>query len=220
VTLSSQILHLFRRELLLEQRQKYAFSGILLYLAGTIFVCQLSFVQISSAPLWNALFWIILLFAAVNAVAKSFAQESKGRMLYLYSICDPRALLLAKMLYNALLMLVLGLAGLGMYTLLIGNPVNDLPQFLLVVLLGSIGFSTVFTMISAIASKAGSNFTLMAVLGFPIMLPLLLLVIRASKCAMDGLSLGVSGKYLLALLGLNVVVGVLSYLLFPYLWRD
>lgn len=218
--LTSQVVHLFRRELLLEQRQKYALAGILLYIAGTIFICKLSFREIHSPASWNALFWIIILFASVNAISKSFGQESTGRMLYLYTICDPRALILAKIAYNALLMLVLAIIGLGIYLLLIGNPVQDFGQFTLVTILGSIGFSAVFSMISAIASKAGNNFTLMAILGFPVMLPMLLVVIRASKNAVDGLAWSVGGKYLLALLALNVILVVLSYLLFPYLWRD
>ncbi|TND05892.1 MAG: heme exporter protein B [Bacteroidetes bacterium] len=220
MSLAAQVAHLFRRELMLEQRQKYAFQGILLYVISTIFICKFSFREIQAVPSWNALFWIILLFAAVNAVAKSFVQENRGRLLYLYTLCDPRALLLAKMLYNALLMFFLAMTGLGIYLLLVGNPVQDYGQFLLVTFLGSLGFATVFTMISAIASKAGNNFTLMAILGFPVMLPLLITVIRASKNAIDGLDWSVSWKFHLAIAVLNVLVVALSYLLFPYLWRD
>lgn len=205
---------------MLEQRQKYALNGILLYVVSTVFVCKFSFQGNLAGPVWNALFWIILLFAAVNAVAKSFIQESRGRMLYLYTMVNPRALLLAKMAYNALLMLVLGLLGLGFYSLLIGNPVQNHVMFLLGMALGCIGLSTVLTMISAIASKTNNNFTLMAVLGFPVQLPLLLTVIRVTKFAMDGLAWDLTFKYFGVLLALNIIVVALAYLLFPYLWRD
>lgn len=220
MTITAQIVHLFRRELMLEQRQKYAFQGILLYVVSTIFICKFSFREVQSVHSWNALFWIILLFAAVNGIAKSFVQENRGRLLYLYTLCDPRALIMAKMLYNALLMFVLSMAGLLIYILLVGNPVQDYAQFLLITFLGSMGLATTFTMISAIASKAGNNFTLMAILGFPVMLPLLITVIRASKNAIDGLDWSVSWKFHLAVAALNVLVVALSYLLFPYLWRD
>lgn len=220
MTLGAQVRHLFIRELMLEQRQKYALNGILLYVVSTVFVCKFSFQGNLAGPVWNALFWIILLFAAVNAVAKSFIQESRGRMLYLYTMVNPRALLLAKMAYNALLMLVLGLLGLGFYSLLIGNPVQNHLMFLLGMALGCIGLSTVLTMISAIASKTNNNFTLMAVLGFPVQLPLLLTVIRVTKFAMDGLAWDLTFKYFGVLLALNIIVVALAYLLFPYLWRD
>ena len=66
-----EISFLFRKEMMLEWRQKYALGGILLYVTSTVFVVFLSFVKVLP-DVWNALFWIISLFASVNAVAKSF----------------------------------------------------------------------------------------------------------------------------------------------------
>jgi heme exporter protein B len=75
-------------------------------------------------------------------------------------------------------------------------------------------------MISAIASKAGNNGTLMAILSFPVIIPLLMLVIKLSKNAMDGLDRSVSLKEIGVLFAINAIVIVISLLLFPYLWRD
>ncbi|HRH65407.1 MAG TPA: heme exporter protein CcmB [Bacteroidia bacterium] len=208
------------KEIRLEWKQKYAFQGLLLYVVSTVFVCYLSFRQIIDLPTWNALFWIIQVFAAVNAVAKSFMQESRGRMLYYYTLANPRALILAKTLYSLLLMLVLSVFNLFFYSLFIGNPVQDLPMFLTAVLLGSSGFASVLSMVSAIASKAGNNATLMSILSFPILIPLLMTTIRFSKNAMDGLAWSVSWQYVIILTALNALVFALAYLLFPYLWRD
>jgi heme exporter protein B len=220
MSLAAATFHLFRREWMLEQRQKYALYGMLLYVVSTVFVCKFSFRSIQEVPVWTALFWIILLFASVTGIARSFAQENRGRLLYLYSLADPRALLLAKLLYNTLLMLVLGITGLFMYAFLIGYPVQDTAMFSVSLLLGCCGLSMVFTMISAIASKAGNNFALMAILGFPVILPLLLSIIRLSKTAADGLGWSVAMPYVWMMLVLNITVGALVYLLFPYLWRD
>jgi heme exporter protein B len=60
----------------------------------------------------------------------------------------------------------------------------------------------------------------MAILSFPIMVPLLITLIKLSKNAVDGLDVSVSYVYIGALLAINVIILVLSYLLFPYLWRD
>jgi len=60
----------------------------------------------------------------------------------------------------------------------------------------------------------------MAILSFPIVLPLLLVVIRVSKNAIIGISGEENLKHLLVLLSINVIVGTVSYLLFPYLWRS
>lgn len=216
------ILQIIRKELTVEWRQRAAVNGLLLYLVSTIFVGYLSFnVRMNELnPLtWNALYWIILLFAAVNAVAKSFMQEREGRLLYYYSLFSPQELILARIIYNTLLLIILAVTGFLIYSLVLGNPVEDIPVFLLAVLLAAIGFSVTFTMISAIASKAGNNQTLMAVLGFPVILPVLLMVIKIAKNALDGLDFSASLEEVMVLMAINVLVGAVSFLLFPYLWR-
>src|SRR5436190_7230036 len=204
---------------MLEWKQKYAFNGLLLYVVSTIFVCFLSFKQIIDPPTWNALFWIIMLFASVNAVAKSFMTENRGRLLYYYTLTSAEAVIISKTIYNVLLLLVLSLINLLFYSIFIGNLVQDLPMFIIGMILGCMGFASIMTLISAIASKAGGNSTLMAILSFPILIPLLITIIRFTKNAMDGLDWSVNYKFLIILLALNVLTKALSYLLFPFLWR-
>ncbi len=172
--LFNQTWNLFKKEILLEWRSKYAFNGVLLYVVSTVFVCYISFrltpgfTGSQGYPVvWNVLFWIIMLFASINAIAKSFMQESRGRLLYYYTIASPQAIILSKIIYNVLLMSLLSILALLVYLVFFENTIGDPLFYFLSVLLGSISFSTVFTMISAIASKAGNNGTLMAILEFP-----------------------------------------------------
>ena len=225
--LFNQTWNLFKKEVLLEWRSKYAFNGVLLYVVSTVFVCYISF---SLTPgfsgsqgykvVWNVLYWIIILFASVNAIAKSFIQENKGRLLYYYSIASPQAIILSKTIYNILLMSLLSVLALIVYLLFFPNVVGDPYFYFLSVLMGSISFSTVFTMISAIASKAGNNGTLMAILSFPVIIPVILLLIRISKSAMDGTDRALNYGNIGVLCAINVIVIATSLLLFPYLWRD
>ena len=106
------------------------------------------------------------------------------------------------------------------YSIVFQNNVGDVPLYFVAVLLGAISFSTVFTMISAIAAKASNNGTLMAILSFPVIIPLLMLIIKLSKNAMDGLDRSVSLDEIGVLCAINLIVIVISLLLFPYLWRD
>lgn len=220
MNLFSQIKFLIRKEIMLEWRSKYALNGILLYVVSTVFVCYLAFREISSAPTWNALFWIIMLFASVNAITKSFIQENRGRQLYYYTITSPQAIIISKIIYNILLMLLLSAIALGFYTLVFSNPLGDPLFYLLSVLLGSISFAAVFTMISGIASKANNGGALMAILSFPVIIPLLVVLIKLSKNAMDGLDRSVSYDEIAVLIAINVIVITTSLLLFPFLWRD
>jgi heme exporter protein B len=217
--LSSQIRFLVIKEVKLEMRNKYALGGILLYVVSTVFVSYLSFKQIINPATWNALFWIILLFASINGVAKSFIGETRGRLLYLYTLVSPQAVILSKIIYNSALLIFISGLCLFVYGLFIGNIIQDMPLFLIVLLLGSLGFSSLLTMVSAIASKTSNNFTLMAILSFPIMMPLLMVLLKLSKNAIDGLERW-DLNYMAILMLLNVIIIILSYLLFRYLWRD
>ena len=214
-----QIRYLIAKEIKLELRNKYALGGILLYVVSTIFVSYLCFKRIVTPATWNALFWIILLFASINAIAKSFITETKGRLLYIYTLASPQAVILSKIIYNSILLLVLSGLCLLVYSLFVGNIIQDSALFLLTLALGSFGFSSLLTMVSAIASKTGNNFTLMAILSFPIIMPLLMVLIKLSKNALDGLERW-DVHYLLILLCINVIIIVLSYLLLRYLWGD
>lgn len=219
----AEIGHLLRLEIALDLRQRAAWGGMLLYVVSAVYVAYLAIRGGLGVSTWNALFWIILLFAAFNALSRSFQREDQGRQLYLFTLVHPRSLVLARTIYNAITMMVLGLLSLLFYTLFLGSEafaVANVGQFILAVVLGGIGFATVLTLISAIAARAGNGLGLMAILGFPLVLPMLLAVMRASKLALDGVAWSITSTYLGGTLLLDVITITLAWILFPYLWRD
>ncbi len=173
----------------------------------------------TESRVWNGLFWVIQLFICINAVAKSFLQENRGRMLYFYSIASPGSFVLAKLLFNSLLMLVMSLLSLLLFVLFLGNPMQNAGQFIGLVLLGGWSLSLVFTFLAAIAAKAQQNAAIMAVLGFPIIIPQLLLLMRLSSAAFSPL-LTIPLSTILLLMALDILVVVLAVILFPFLWKD
>ena len=216
----SQYLSLLKKEILLESRQQHTLYGVILYIASTVFVIYLT-MESPDAETWNTLFWITQLFICINAVAKSFLQESRGRMLYYYTIASPTLFMLAKLSYNVLLMLAMNLINLLIYTALMGDPTFSYGLFVLVSLLGALGLSLVFTMLAAIASKAMQQASLMAILGFPIILPQLLLLISLSKTAFSEVFRnGAPLQLILLLLALDLMIVLLSLILYPFLWKD
>lgn len=215
-TMTRRVYALLKKDVLLELRQKHSLYGILLYIAATIFVLYLS-LESPEASVWNGLFWVIQLFICVNAVAKSFLQESRGRMLYFYSIVSPVEFMLAKTVYNIILMIGMSLISLGLFAMLLGNPLDNVLRFIGITVLGGASISIVFTLMSAIAAKAQQNAALIAILGFPVILPQLMLLMRLSKAAFsDKFNLDAIGL----IGGLDVLVIVLAVVLFPYLWKD
>jgi heme exporter protein B len=211
---------LMHKELQLEWRQKHALGGILLYLVSTIFICYLVFSGIMNIETWNALFWIIMSFASINLVLKSFVEENGGRKIYLYTLASPVSVIFSKILINILVMCVLGIMGYALFSLFMGQIVENILAWWLVLLTGVSGFAATLTMVSAIAGQTRNNFTLMAIMGFPLILPLLLLLISASASAIDGVSTIQILPGLLIILLLELIALTLSYLLFPYLWQE
>jgi heme exporter protein B len=210
---------LLKKDILLEIRQQYTFYGVLLYVASTIFVLYLAMGQ-PEAAVWNGLFWMIQLFVCVNAVAKSFLQESSGRMLYYYTIAGARDFILAKLIFNACLMILMSLTSLLLFGLLMGNVLQHPLKFIGTVSLGGCSLSLVFTFLAAIAARARQNAALIAILGFPLIIPQVLLLMRISNTAFADVIQGGYLKMTLLLAGFDAMVIALAVILFPFLWKD
>lgn len=215
----ANVLKLIRKEIQLEWRQKTALGTIFIYVIGTSFLIYLVFQGNINIPTWIALFWIISLFTTVNAVSRSFIKEANEQFYYLRSLANPLEIIFAKIIYNALLITVLSMVIYGVMVLFFNENIKDKGLFLLTVLLGAIGFSNLFTLLSAITART-QNFVLLAILGFPIILPLLLLIVK-----MSGLSdFVINQKDIYVSLGaialLDLITLILSVVLFPYIWRD
>ncbi len=209
---------LFRKDLLLEIRQQYSFYGVLLYAVSTLFVLYLS-MDAPEPRVWNGLFWIIQLFICTNAVAKGFLQESRGRWLYYYTLAHPISIVLAKLLFNTVLMLIMSGITLLLFRLFLGAPFTNGLHFLYIVLLGGLSLSLVFSFLAAIAAKAQQNAAVLAILGFPLILPQLILM---QQIAVDQLAATPSGDWVPIglLLGLDALTILLATILFPFLWKE
>ncbi len=77
----SHILAIIKKDFDIEIRQKYAIAGIFLFAVTTAFFIYKTFNKLSALE-WNILVWIIVLFAGLNAIVKSFVQERKETYLY------------------------------------------------------------------------------------------------------------------------------------------
>jgi heme exporter protein B len=213
------VFSLFKKDVLLEFRQQYSFYGVLLYVASTIFVLYLAMGQPENM-VWNGLFWMIQLFICVNAVAKTFLQEGKGRQLYFYSLCSPVHFMLARMIFNAALMLLMNLISLLIFAILLGSPLAHPFLFIGISCFGACSISLVFSFLAAIAARAQQNAALMAILGFPLIIPQLMLLMRLSTLAFSDVFQNGLVSIVLLLACFDIMIVLLSVILFPFLWKD
>ncbi len=219
VNLWTSTYHLLKKEVTLEWRQKFTLSGVILYVFSTVFVVYLSFVTVQ-IQVWNTLFWIIMMFASTNAIMKSFIQENGTRQLYYYTLVPPTAVILSKIIYNVFLLTLIGLITYFLFIIFAEDVVRHRALFLLTIFLGSVGFSIVFTFVSAIASKASNGATLMAILSFPIIIPILTMLIQLSANAVGMVQNTAYWKDIGILISIDAILLVIVFILFPFLWKD
>lgn len=213
------IKHLLLKEFILEWRNRYALNGIVVYAILTVFTIFLAFKEVQPVT-WNALFWIILLFASITTITKSFVQEARGRQLYYYSIASPVAIILSKIIYNTGLMIFVSFISYLSFSWFLGNPVQNQAYFIGALLLNSICMASAFTLLSALASKTNSGSLLMPVLSIPIIFPCIMVLIRLSKGAVDGMDSATILPNVFVLLALGVMLLALSVILFPLVWKE
>src|SRR6185369_16012621 len=127
----------------------------------------------------------------------------------------PADFVLAKLLFNSVLMLVMSLLSLLLFTLFLGNPLQKILPFIGLVLLGGWSLSLVFSFLAAIAARAQQNAAIMAVLGFPLIIPQLILLMQLSKAAFAPL-ITIPLTTILLLVALDILVIMLVVILFLF----
>ncbi|MFI5141664.1 MAG: heme exporter protein CcmB [Bacteroidia bacterium] len=217
---TSNIIALLRKEFLLEFRQKTSLASILLYVLSIVFISFLSFKNGIKPDVWGALFWIVLFFAAINAASKSFFTESKARGIYNYTLYHPTEFVVSKIIYNIVLLWVVSICSVFCFSWLVNYPVQDSLLFLLTLLIGSTALAGALTLMSCIASKTGNSYSVMSLLSMPVCIPVMLMSLRLTKNAIDGLEWSVSYNFLGGLFLIDVIIITLSLFLFRYLWKE
>ncbi len=213
----------FTKDLYSELRTRYALNALLMFVVVTLSMILFSTAGENVSPSLSAgILWIIIFFAAMSGLSRSFvSEEERGTTMTLQLWVKPTSVLLGKLAFNAVLIYVLNAMIVTAYLLTMPTFTIQSPAiFLLTVLIGSFGLASASTFIAAIISKANSKGTLYPVLSFPILLPLLMSVIDATRLAVEGASIADAADDLKIMISYAVVVTTLSIVLFDFVWRD
>lgn len=218
------VMVLFRREWMIDSRSQHNRVGIFLFCLASVYVCYLNLntveVQINTLL---ALWGLTGLFGAFHAMQKAILSETAGHLIYLHSLASPLHIMWSKLLYQMIWMSALNLVN-GLLLFFFFNftlPTWIHPgELLLAWLLISTGTAATLNFIGSISQRAGNSATLLALLGFPVMIPILITANGLLQEQFQGMTMAQSGLHWVTLVILNLVPGLLSTLLFPYLWRD
>lgn len=214
----------FEKDIKLELRARYAINMLLLFALGALVVMAFAVGPTPlSARVQAALLWTVLLFAAAVGLGRAFiSEEERGTMLLLQLNLRPGAVYAGKLLVNFVLLLALNLVAVGAFTVLLRVKIAWPGLLMLTLVLGSIGLAGATTLLSAlIARAAGGRGALLPVLLFPVLVPLLLSAVEATRSALlvaEGWA--TAADELLTLVGFGGAVITAAVLLFEYIWLD
>ncbi|HEX2866193.1 MAG TPA: heme exporter protein CcmB [Ignavibacteriales bacterium] len=214
---------LFKKDLHSELRTRYAINALVMFILVTISVILFSIgSEKISETLTGGLFWVVIFFSAMSGLSRTFvSEEERGTVLTLHLIASPNTVFSGKLLFNLILVFAMNIVIAVLYSMLFDSfIIRNFALFSLAFVLGNIGIAAASTIIAAIISKTGSKGTLYPVLSFPILLPLILILLELTKFAIDGTVIGESLVELTVLVCYNVVILTASYLLFDFIWKD
>ncbi len=213
----------FSKDFRSELRTRYALNALVMFVVVTLSIILFSIAGETVSPsLLAGILWVVIFFSAMSGLSRTFvSEEERGTVMTLQLITRPSIVYFGKLLFNLVLILLLNLLVVTSYLLVMGDfTVQNHAIFWITILLGSVGLAGASTIIAAIIAKANTKGTLYPVLSFPILLPLLLTVINATKLAVDGAPIGEALGEFRILVAYSVVVITTSYLLFDFVWKD
>jgi heme exporter protein B len=213
----------FRKDWRSELRTRYAMSALLMFVVTTVAVIMFSLGGESASPdVLSGIFWVVVFFAAMSGLSRTLiSEEERGTAMGLQLLATPSAVFVGKLLFNLVLLALVNLVVVALCLLLVNGFTIATPSIFLVTLaLGTAGMAAASTVIAAIIARANTKGTLYPVLSFPILLPLLLAVINATRLASEGAPFAEAGGEFQLLISYIVVVTVASLVLFEYIWKD
>ncbi len=222
VGLVSKAFAVFAKDLRLELRSRYALNAILMFGVTTLVVVSFSLGQAGLPPkLLSALFWIVMFFSAMSGLAHVFIREEEsGTALVLKLRAEPDAIYWGKLIFNFTLLSIMTVIITPMFFIFTDAPTGNIGAFIIVLLLGVIGLCGATTVIAAIIAKVAVKGALFAVLSFPVLVVLLLLLVGASTKVLDGRPLGDIFTEIQGLVAYCVVMITASVLLFKFVWLE
>jgi heme exporter protein B len=218
----AEVLAVFAKEWRCELRTQVALNTLGLFAVTTLVVASVSLgplgvAKAQGSALLPVLLWLILLFSVAAGLPRAFVQEEESQTSTALRLsATPSALFCGKLLYS--LTLVAGLEALitPIYVTIMNLEVKSPGLLVAALAAGGYGLAVGSTLVAAIIAQARSKGTLFSVLSFPILLPLLILVIELTRNAVLG---DPAGMALGQLLLYDASVSIFGLMLFPVVWN-
>lgn len=165
--------------------------------------------------------WATFAFAGTLGLNRSMAIEKDRGCLdgLLLAPVDRSAIYFGKVISNFAFMMIVEAFVLPIYSVLYGVNLFQ-PGLLLVILLGSIGYTAVGTLLSAMSIQTRTRDVMLPILLFPVVIPILIAAVKASGGYLTGAEMSEISPWLNLLVGYDVIFTSLAFMVFDYVVEE
>ncbi len=221
----TKIWSVFRKDLLIELRTKDSLNAMLFFgiVVLVIFNFALESIRESVRMAVPGVLWVAFAFSGTLGLNRMFASEKENSCLQglLMILMDRGILYLGKMLAASVFMLITEVI-IFVFALVFFNLTvwQEIPYLALVFLVGTLGFTSVGTLLSAVSVNTKMREVLLPLILFPVVLPILINAVGATNIILNTIEYGALKLPLTIMTVFTIVFTTLSYLLFEYVLED
>ena len=211
------------KDLVQEWRSRDVLTSMFAFAVLSLFIFNyaLELSPIDRAEIAPGLIWVVMVFAGTLGLNRSFAAEQdqgsfEGLMM---AVPELSVIYLAKMITNLLMMFGLAILVIPIYSLLYNQSLFDL-RFFGILMLGAWGYSAAGTLISSMTVQTRMRDLLLPVLLFPLLLPVNMAVVKSGSAIIAASSVPEFQSWINLLLVYDVIMTVVSIMVFEYVIRE
>ena len=167
--------------------------------------------------------WASALLSSILSLTRSFASEREDDRIHglLLAPVDRGTIYLAKLFANIVFLFLVEAVTLGAFGLFFAIDLAPaLPSLLPVIALGTIGISAVGTLFSAMAVNTRARESLLPLLLFPVLTPILLAVLEYTRVGLSASGEAIGGHWLGSLIAFDVIFVAAGWMLFEYVVEE
>lgn len=222
---ANAILNIAWKDIISEFRSRETLSSMLIFCLIVVVIFNFMFEPGSTivTEMVPGILWVAITFAGILGLNRSFIYEVDQGCLLGLLLCpvDHYMLYLGKMIGNFLFMVLMEIIIIPLMIVLFNlDIVSILLPLFLIMLLGTLGFAAVGTLLSAISVNTRAREILLPVLLFPIAIPILLAAVKATGALITTGTFASAQSWIKILSGFDIIFLVISCLLFEYVVED
>jgi heme exporter protein B len=220
-----KVLAIIWKDIVAELRTKEMFSAMFVFAVLVIVVFNFAFdLRVTGERVRQVApgaLWVAFAFAGVLGLNRAFVMEKDRGCLegLLLAPVDHTAIYFGKMISTVLFMLVVEALMLPVFTAFFGVNLLDL-RLVLIILMGTVGFAAVGTILSAMTAQTRAREVLLPILLLPVVAPVLIAAVKATAGVLDGLAMGDIARWLQLLLAFDIIFPAVAFMTFDYVVKE